>query len=334
MTTRVLVDARLAVRGLGIATYVERLLAGLGDDGSLVIRRWGASGAWGTRAKLATLAHSGLFDVSPRLDPRSGRFDVVHYASNLAPLLPGPNSVVTLYDLLHRRPGTSRRDRLAGALVERSLSRAGRVAAISDRTRAEAERAIPSLVGRVEVVPPGMRRLPPSPGPRSHILAFGGASDRRKRTDLMIAVYRRYQATTPQALPLVVLSRAGLTAPQEAALASAGARMVPSASRVEVDALMAGAGALLYPTVREGLGLPILEAAEAGTPVVMDRAADVATEVVGRHCVLVDDTGVDAWVEGLRRAVAGGPVDRPLDLDDWSAVGARYRSLYAQVTGA
>ncbi len=331
MTTRVLIDARLAVRGLGIATYVERLLAGLGDDRSLLIRRWGASGEWGRRAKLATLARSGLFDVSPRLDPRARSFDVVHYASNLAPVVPGRTSVVTVYDLLHRRPGTSRRDRVAGALVERSLSRTGRVAAISDRTRVEVERAFPSLVGRVEVIPPGMRRLPPSSRPRSHVLGFGGGSDPRKRTDLMISVYQRYRATTPHALPLVVLSRAGLTRPQEAALATLAARVVPSATRAEVDALMAGAAAVLYPTVQEGLGLPILEAAEAGTPVVMDRDADVATEVIGAHCIRVIGADLDAWVEGLRRAVATAPVDRPLDLEDWSAVASRYRALYAEV---
>ena len=327
--TRVLLDARLAVRGLGIATFVERLVDALGAAG-VTTHLWQGSEEWGPRAKLATLARSGLFDLSPRLDPRTRGFDVVHFVSNLASLFPGENSVVTVHDLFHRRRGRTR-DRLTGAVLERSLPRAGRVVADSDRTRSELEQAVPSLAGRIEVVPHGMRRLPPPAGARGHVLAFGGAADPRKRTDLMVAVYREYRASTPDALPLVVLSRAGLTATQRSALAAIGARIVPSASRSEVDALMAGAAALLYPTTEEGFGLPILEAAEVGTPVVVDGAARVANEVLGRHCFAVHGSSVDAWVTQLRRAVASGPVTDALDLPDWATVAATYRSLYAEV---
>ena len=325
-------DARLAIRGLGIATFVERLLEALGAAG---VRPyvWKGSGEWGPSARLATLARSGLFDISPRLDPRARGFDVVHFASNLASVSPGRNSVVTVYDLFHRRAGRAGlRDRFTGAVLERSLPRAGRVVTISDRTRDELERVVPSLAGRVELVPPGMRRLLPAERSRRHILAFGGASDPRKRTDLMVAVYRRYRATAPDALPLVVLARAGLTAPQRAALVAAGAKIVPSATRAEVDALMAGAAALLYPSSEEGFGLPILEAAEAGTPVVMDLAAKVATEVVGRHCFGVAGSSLDDWVETLERAITSGPVADALDLPDWDVVARRYQSFYAEVS--
>ena len=188
--TRVLVDARLAIRGLGIATFVERLLGALWAAG-VPAHVWKGSGEWGTLAKPTTLTRSGLFDLSPRLDPRARGFDVVHFASNLASVAPGRNSVVTVYDLFHRRVGRAGlRDRFTGTVLERSLPRAGRVVAISGRTRCELERVVPSLAGRVELIPPGMRRLQPTVGPRRHILAFGGAGDSRKRTDLMVTVYR------------------------------------------------------------------------------------------------------------------------------------------------
>lgn len=333
--TRVLLDARLAIRGLGIATYLERLVEALRERGDVAIELWKAAGEWGPRAKAATLTRSGLFDVSPRFDPRARGFDVVHFASNLASLAPGKSSVVTVYDLLYRRRERAGvRDRVTGAMLERSLTHAGRVVAISDRTRREVEHAIPSMSGRIEVIPPGMRRLRPPPVPRRHILAFGGASDPRKRTDLMVAVYRRYRASTPEPLPLVVLARAGLTSSQQRALAPAGARIVPSATRTEVDALVAGAAALLYPTTEEGLGLPILEAAEAGTPVVIDAAADVATEILGSHCFRVAHGSLDAWVSELRKAVVAAPVAGALDLPDWASVADRYRSLYAEVSNA
>lgn len=331
--TDVLLDARLAVRGLGIATFVERLVSSLGTVG-VTAHLWQASGDWGTRAKLTTLTRSGLFDVSPRLDPRARRFDVVHFVSNLVSVAPGQNSVVTVYDLLHRRPGRARRrDRLTGAVLERCISRAGRIVTMSERTRQELERVVPAISGRVEVIPPGMRRVAAPAVARRHILAFGGSADPRKRTDLMVAVYRAYHAATPDALPLVVLARAGLTDEQRTALVAVGARIVPSATREEVDGLMASAAALLFPTEEEGLGFPILEAAEAGTPVVMDAVARVAPEVVGRHCFMVEGTSTDDWVSELRRAVESAPVTAPLDLPDWDVVAARYRRLYAEVRG-
>lgn len=326
----VLIDARLAGRGLGIASFIDRLTAALGDVRPPIdARLWRGSAAWGRGAVLTALARSGPFDVSPRLDPRARRPDVVHFASNLGALRPGRGSLVTVHDLLHRRQRT-RRHRLAGALLEASLPRAGRVVAVSARTRAEVEDAFPELVGRVEVIPHGLRRrTSPPAGARRHLLAFGGATDPRKRVDLMVAAYREYRATAAgDPLPLVVLARAGLTPAQRTDLAALEARIVPTATAAEVDDLMAGAAAVLYPTAAEGFGLPILEAAEFGTRVVLDARADVATEVLGRHCLPVDGRTPADWADKLHQAVAEGPVAGALDLPGWDEVAARYAAIY------
>ncbi|MEA2702735.1 MAG: hypothetical protein QOD63_680, partial [Actinomycetota bacterium] len=226
--TTVLIDARMALRGLGIGTFLNRLTAALATARpSLTTRLWKGSGEWGRAAVLSTLARSGPFDVSPRLDPRTWGSDVVHFASNLGPLFPGRCSLVTVHDLMYRDRGRPQ-DQLAGLLLERCMRRAQKVVAISDRTRAQVEAALPQLAGRVEVIPHGMRRLPWPSGPRMHVLAFGGAADPRKRVDLMVAAYREYQAEAPDPLPLVVLARAGLTADQQEQLGQLGARIVPS----------------------------------------------------------------------------------------------------------
>jgi glycosyltransferase involved in cell wall biosynthesis len=203
--------------------------------------------------------------------------------------------------------------------------------AVSGRTAAEIADAFPDLRGRVTVIPHGLRRLPAPRGERSHILAFGGGGDRRKRVDLMVATYRSYRQSARHPLPLVVLARAGLTEGQRRELVTLGARLIEQASAAEVDALVAAAAAVVYPTANEGFGLPILEAGEMGTPVVMSRTADVATEVVGRHCRLVAGTDAGTWSAALRQAIADGPVDDPLDLPDWTEVARRYTELYRQV---
>lgn len=330
--TSVLLDARMAVRGLGIATFVDRLVDGFREHPSVAVSLWRGGGGWDGRGKVATLARSGLFDVSPRLDPRVRGFDAVHFLSNFGSLRPGSNSVLTVHDLLYRRQHR-RRDRLLGFLLEQSLPRAGRVVAVSGRTRSELEHAFPHLADKVHVIPHGMRRVPPPDKERTYVLTFGGASDPRKRTDFMVAAYREYQETTDDPLPLTVLARAGLTDRQAHELHGLGARLVSDATGPEVDALFAGAAAVLFPTAVEGFGLPILEAAEVGTPVVMDADADVAAEVVGPHCYRVARLDLRDWADAVRKAVAGGPVFNALALPDWSAVAGQYAELYRAVSG-
>ncbi|MGH9156638.1 MAG: glycosyltransferase, partial [Acidimicrobiales bacterium] len=276
-----------------------------------------------------TLARSGLFDLSPRFEPRARGYTVVHFACNVGPLAPGAASVLTVHDLLHRRRLRGR-DRLRGALLERCLRRAGRVVAISGRTAAAVGELVPELRGRVEVVPHGLRRRTVPQLPREHVLAFGGV-DPRKRVDLAVEAYRAYRASAPDPLPLVVLARAGLSAGRRQALAGLGARIIADATREEADALMAGAAALLHTSAEEGFGLPVLEAAESATPVVLDADAQLADEVVGPHCHRVEDTGPSAWAAALRRAIEAGPVPGALDLPGWAEVARRYRQLYQEV---
>jgi glycosyltransferase involved in cell wall biosynthesis len=329
---KVLLDARLAVRGLGIATWIDRLMSGF--SGATTGTRpvlWRASAAWGGAGMAGTLCRSGLFDLSPEMDPRSRGYDVVHFAGNNGSLFPGRNSVLTVQDLMHRRSKRIR-PRMMGALLEKSLLRAGAVVATSSRTLQDVEMAFPQLMGRVRLIPFGLRRMPASAGPWEHVLAFGGASDPRKRTDLMVEAYREYARTTREPLPLVVLARAGLTPGQRTDLDDVGAVIIDDASSSHVDSLLATAAALLYPTTEEGFGLPILEAAEFGTPVVMDGSARVAPEVLGAHCVPVVQPGLAAWAAGLREAIGRGRVEGALNLPDWVAVAAAYQEIYEQVS--
>jgi glycosyltransferase involved in cell wall biosynthesis len=329
--TDVLLDARMAIRGLGISTFVDRLTEGFaGTPSSARVTVWKGQGGWTRAGRLSTLSRSGLFDVSPRLDPRTRPFDVVHYASNVGSIVPGRNSVLTVHDLLHRH-SRRRRDRVTGFLLETSLPRVGRVVAVSERTRREVVDAFPQLAGRVTVIPHGMRRYPQGTVERRHLIAFGGGSDPRKRTELLIAAYDEYRSTTPDPLPLVLLARAGLSGDQAPRLAALGARIVADATGAEVDGLVAAAGAVIYTTTTEGFGLPILEAAEFGTPVVLDASADVATEVLGRHCFGVEGTAPRQWAAAIRRAVVAAPVADALSLPDWPTVAARYLELYAAV---
>lgn len=68
----------------------------------------------------------------------------------------------------------------------------------------------------------------------------------------------------------------------------------------ELPALYAGAAAFCYPSLREGFGLPVLEAMAAGAPVVTSPATSTA-EVAGEAGLLVEPTDHRALADALAR---------------------------------
>ena len=74
---------------------------------------------------------------------------------------------------------------------------------------------------------------------------------------------------------------------------------VPAEDR---DALYAGAAVVAYPSLREGFGLPVLEALAQGAPVVTS-AGTATAEVAGDVAVLVDPRDVDAIAGALARVL-------------------------------
>jgi glycosyltransferase involved in cell wall biosynthesis len=58
------------------------------------------------------------------------------------------------------------------------------------------------------------------------------------------------------------------------------------------------ASAFVYPSLYEGFGLPILEAMQAGTPVIASNAASMP-EVAGDACLYFDPNSVDDLVSSL-----------------------------------
>jgi glycosyltransferase involved in cell wall biosynthesis len=72
----------------------------------------------------------------------------------------------------------------------------------------------------------------------------------------------------------------------------------------ELPALYCGAAAVLYPSLYEGFGLPVLEAMQCGAVVIASKDAAI-TEVAGGAIVQADATDRGAWVAAMRSALAG-----------------------------
>ncbi len=82
-----------------------------------------------------------------------------------------------------------------------------------------------------------------------------------------------------------------------------GVRVLGQVPFEELPTLYSGADALVYPSLYEGFGLPILEAFVCKTPVVTSNLGSLK-EVAGKAAVLVDPHSVDSVAEGVRKALS------------------------------
>jgi glycosyltransferase involved in cell wall biosynthesis len=98
-------------------------------------------------------------------------------------------------------------------------------------------------------------------------------------------------------------------------------------------ALIRGARALLFPSLYEGFGLPVLEAMSLGTPVMTSTAASL-TEVAGDAALLVDPLDIRAMTKAIQKIDADS--DLRADLRRRGAKRAKLFSpdVYRQRIGA
>ncbi len=95
---------------------------------------------------------------------------------------------------------------------------------------------------------------------------------------------------------------------------SRNVRIVGHVDSGELNILYSGAKALIYPSLYEGFGLPILEAFACECPVVTSNISSLA-EVAGNAAVLVDPYDVNSITEGIEKALKGpkGLIEKGLE---------------------
>jgi glycosyltransferase involved in cell wall biosynthesis len=133
---------------------------------------------------------------------------------------------------------------------------------------------------------------------RPYVLAVGTIEPRKNLVRLAAAF-----AMLPDHYDLVVVGPTGWgdqNVPGGAA--AARTRMIGYVDTTTLWALYSGAAVFCYPSLREGFGLPVVEAMAAGTPVVTSRGTSTE-EVAGGAAVLVDPLDVDDIAAGMWRAL-------------------------------
>lgn len=266
---------------------------------------------------------------------RWGRPDVAASDSHLihSPMLPAPTRsrvpvVVTLHDLAWvERPSDfpERARKLYSRMFERIVDEAAAILCSSQSTL-DAAVAAGLDSKRAHLVPLAARPLSPPPDPAAGETSpsdvadlqarFGidgpfvlsvGTAEPRKNLSGLIEAYRRTRLSS-EGVSLVVAGPVGwqMSMTSELDRLEPGVRkQIKAIGRVEdsdLGLLYRRCVAFAYPSFSEGFGLPVLEALDAGAPV-LTSATTATAEVAGDAGVLVDPDSIDDIAGGLESVV-------------------------------
>lgn len=306
---RVLLDTSFAARGpSGTAVYIERLAEALRERGEVELvearrPRRPAPGRSRRRGRVLWSAVNALLDVvwlqvGLRAQARRAGAQVIHHPLPARMWRAPAAQVVTVHDLAFERmpEGFGRVWRLLARRRHRvAARRAGAVVCISRAAAADAVGVLGADPERVVVAPHGPGQDLPAPqrgAPIARHFLYVGDDEPRKRVRDLIDAHRRYAQGREDALPLLLAGAAAARAD--------GARLLvgePSPDPARLAELLAGAAALVHPSLEEGFGLTLAEAMHAGVAVLAVRNPGTH-ELCGSAALLVEP---DELAEGMAR---------------------------------
>jgi len=328
----VAVDARVTARmSMGTRAYLNELLERLPSVApELRVARAGRGGnfGWDEQVRLPLA----LARLAPRL---------VHYPTTFAPLRRSRPYIVTIHDLIHLRYPElfGRATALHYALVGGPLARgAARLVMGDARTVDDCVRFFGVPRERCRVVPlgydPAVLDAEPARVARPYLL-YAGNHRPHKDLPVLLAAWTALDSAIPLDL--------ALTGPDEPALrarygrAGSDLRFLGTVSAQELARTYRGALAYVHPARYEGFGIPMLEAAVAGTPVIASDGAVPAP--VAPFAATFPAGDIRRLAELLRTLVADPAAARaraaegvrPLRAYTWDRFAASTAAVYHEV---
>ncbi len=274
----------------GTARHVRGLLGALRDRPGIELDLL----SFGGPGRVSSVARDAVW-YPVGLGRRARSLDVLHCTTFRGPVGARVPTVLTVHDLaiLRAPEAFPRWHRLYGrAGLTRVLRAADAIVAVSEFTRAETVELAGVPVERITVVPHGVDDVFSPEGPAAagdYVLAVATLEPRKN-------LARAIEAAHAAEVELRVVGARGWGGVE----VDGWVGEIPDA---ELAALYRGARCVLYPSLYEGFGLPVLEAMACGTPVVTSLGTAME-EVVGEAAVLVDPLDVEAIAIGIGDALA------------------------------
>lgn len=327
-----------------IAQGVELVPAGfrafVGDD---VLPGTGTPVDLGRHPVMATLGAVSPYTCANENALAAQQVDLFHATDHLIPKLSAIPVIATLMDaipLSNPEWTTVKFAALRRWLLRRSGAWADHVITISEYSKRAIVEHFRIAPERISVVPLGVharffetideaaradvrKRLDL---PARFFLCVGTLQP-RKNLERVLDAHASLPAALRRDVPLVVVGRAGwgcehVVARLRAMEAEHSVRWLQYLPDFDVRALMQSASALVFASLCEGFGLPVVEAFAAGLPVIASNTTSVP-EVAGDAAILVDPTDAGEIADAMRLVI-----DAPRTLDALRSAGlARARTF-------
>jgi glycosyltransferase involved in cell wall biosynthesis len=254
-------------------------------------------------------------NVSPRI---LRGFDVIHVPLSLCPFAisraatqtPGPPLVMTCHDLIPLVMPEYQTRAISGYYrwwFPRVGRRVSHFVTDSEHTKADMVRVLGVAPERISTVYLGVNSrftIEPPVLEKQSIFIAVSTVEPRKNFERTVRAFLKFKERNPH-YPgsLHIIGRANWTTPELAGYAAAHANEVIIRGHLpdsELHTLYRNATGLIYPSLYEGFGLPVLEAMALGCPVVTSRLTSIP-EVGGDAVVYVDPLDVDSISTGIER---------------------------------
>jgi glycosyltransferase involved in cell wall biosynthesis len=245
---------------------------------------------------------------------------IMHWSYPVPIRLAGAVNIYTIHDLVPLRlPHTSLENkRLHDRMLRDCVRYGARICTVSEASRRD---IIQFLGARDDHVVNCYQAIDPVPilsdrdiagrlralfdlAPQGYFLYFG-AIEPKKNVGRLIEAYLASEVTTPL---IIVGGRSWRSENELRLLGTPGSQILSGAARIRkldylprrmLDVLVAGARGVLFPSLYEGFGLPVVEALARGVPTMTSTAGSLP-EVAGGAALLVDPYDIAAIAAAIR----------------------------------
>jgi len=236
------------------------------------------------------------------------RCDVLHVSNQLWRFPRKPAITGTFHDLTAwllpecHTPATVGGDK---AFAERMRTRAQGVIAVSENTKCDAVKLLNLNPDFIRVIYPGIspafslvthaaiERVSREYKLAARYFLFVSTIEPRKNLDVLLDAWNSLPSSVSRENSLVIAGMEGWRAEEtmrrieEAMKNNSAIRRLGYVPGADLPALMGGAQALVYPSLYEGFGFPVVEAMATGCPVITSNVSSLP-EVAGEAAFLVD----------------------------------------------